>query len=286
MVSLKVKKGRVPFYSFIMKLKDFYSSSYEKARHRFREAATKVGARQEVHAIKVNNIGTNLTIDVAIIGNSDPDWVVVINSGIHGVEGFFGSAIQLAWLHNISTSGFTHQNGNVVLIHSLNPYGFEMIRRADENNVDLNRNYLSPESEYCGAPDEYKLLNGFLNPASPPSTSSDSYLSKLDEYIKRYGLNKLTNVVAGGQYQFPKGIFFGGDGPSQTSIIVKENLENWIGTAKDVVHVDFHSGLGNFAEYMILLRDSIDSPDYEWYSDTFGAELIQPEGNHATMMWD
>ena len=41
-------------------------------------------------------LADDLTIDVAIFGNPDASKAVVISSGLHGVEGLFGSAVQLA----------------------------------------------------------------------------------------------------------------------------------------------------------------------------------------------
>ena len=35
-----------------------------------------------------------MTIDVASSATEDADNVLVISSGLHGVEGFFGSAVQ------------------------------------------------------------------------------------------------------------------------------------------------------------------------------------------------
>src|SRR5580765_4989856 len=76
-----------------------FSVDYATARHRFREAATRLGC--ETHAYPIGGHGPHgedLTIDVAITPGSRPDRALVISSGIHGVEGFFGSAVQLAAL--------------------------------------------------------------------------------------------------------------------------------------------------------------------------------------------
>ncbi len=60
--------------------------------------------------------------------------------GLHGVEGFFGSAVQLACLeHWLSAEA---PSVKYVFLHGLNPYGFAWRRRFDENNVDPNRNFL------------------------------------------------------------------------------------------------------------------------------------------------
>ena len=42
-----------------------------------------------------------------------------------------------------------------------------------------------------------------------------------------------------------------------------------------MVHLDFHSGLGAFGAYKLLLNLSPNSPDYSWYVKAFGADCIE-----------
>jgi hypothetical protein len=262
-----------------MNILDSYSQNFEMARQRFRDAASNVNARLERHAVSVDGYddGT-LTIDVAFVGSPDPRWTVVVSSGLHGVEGFFGSAIQVAWLTDVATSGFQPEHGRIVLVHAINPYGFMLQRRTNEDNADLNRNFLFSSESYRGAPDGYADLDAFLNPTSPPSRL-EPYRLKALWNIWRLGLPAIKNAVAGGQYDYPKGIFFGGHGPAQSSRIIQDNFDQWIGSASDVVHVDFHSGLGKYSHYKLLLVEPMNSPNLEWYRDHFGAESVEPVAN-------
>ena len=76
-----------------------FSPDYETARAKFRGAASLAGAATEIHQIEAKGAkGEVLTIDVARVGSDSPKWTVVVSSGIHGVEGPFGSAVQVAWL--------------------------------------------------------------------------------------------------------------------------------------------------------------------------------------------
>ncbi len=48
-----------------------------------------------------------------------------MSSGLHGVEGYFGSAVQLAWLHGVRAGCIRIPSGTaVVLVHAVNPHGF------------------------------------------------------------------------------------------------------------------------------------------------------------------
>ena len=256
---------------------DLFSPSYEVARRRFRDAARAAGATVERHRVDTGEAGADLTIDVAILGGRDPSWAVVVSSGVHGVEGFFGSAIQLAWLSGHTAAEPQPTDGAVVLIHAVNPSGFARLRRTNEHNVDLNRNFLDAADAYAGAPDGYETLDPFLNPASPPSPLEPFRLKAL-WHIRRHGLRALKDAVAGGQYRFPRGLFFGGHGPASSTRIVRHHLAGWIRGAPRAVHVDLHSGLGTHGRYRLLLEKAARPPDVAWYRDTFGSEVVEVSG--------
>ena len=253
---------------------DLFSPSYEVARRRFRDAARAAGTTVEQHRVDTGEAGVDFTIDVATVGAREPSWAVVVSSGVHGVEGFFGSAIQLAWLSGQTGGKPPPGGGVVVLIHAVNPSGFARLRRTNEHNVDLNRNFLDTADAYTGAPDGYETLDPFLNPASPPSRLEPFRLKAL-WHIRQHGLSALKDAVAGGQYRFPRGLFFGGHGPASSTRIMRHHLAGWLGGAPRAVHVDLHSGLGAHGRYRLLLEESAPSPNIEWYRDTFGSEVVE-----------
>src|SRR5688500_18661675 len=128
-------------------LSGFFAADYFAARGRFREATADDGFRREVHEIDASGPdGEPLTIDAAVLGSRDPRRVVVVSSGLHGVEAFFGSAVQLAWLEHRAPTWSIPADAALVLVHALNPFGFAWRRRWNENNVDLNRNFLGDRS--------------------------------------------------------------------------------------------------------------------------------------------
>ena len=56
----------------------------------------------------------------------------------------------------------------LVLLHALNPFGVAWVRRANEENVDLNRNFLDEGETYAGSPARYAAYDALLNPKHPP----------------------------------------------------------------------------------------------------------------------
>ncbi len=248
----------------------FFSASYSDARAKFKLAANRVGA--SVESVPVSQ---GLEVDIASLGEPDLPTLIV-TSGLHGVEAFFGSAVQiatLASLHQAANENTAFGDCRLVLVHGLNPYGFAHIRRVDENNIDLNRNFPESEQQYQGAAAAYKALNGFLNPPSQPSRF-EPYKLKAAATIVRYGLPALREAIACGQYQYPKGIFYGGIEPSTATRFVMSHCENWVGSASNVAHIDLHTGLGEFGRYKILVNEEPGADGLSWHAKTFGERSL------------
>ncbi len=249
-----------------------FSQTYAEARRRFITAARAAGASLQAHALEAN-APDPLTIDVAILG-SDNAPALVVSSGIHGVEGYFGSAVQLALLERLATAT-PRKNIRYVLVHALNPYGFAQLRRVNEDNIDLNRNFMPSAAEYAGAPAGYAQLDEFLNPRSPPSRH-EPFKAKALWKVLRLGMQPLKEAVAGGQYEYPRGLFFGGKGPSASMRIVEDHCDAWLAAAPQILHIDLHTGLGAHGQPTLLINEGADAPRYGWYAKTFGADPIEP----------
>lgn len=261
---------------------DAYSASYAQARQRFLDGANRIDARQAAYELDVaGHDGEKLTIDVAMIGDPQAKRVLMVSSGMHGVEGFFGSAVQTGWLAALRDGISLRADTAVVLIHAVNPYGFSWRRRVNEDNIDLNRNFLRSDQTYAGAPPGYAELDAFLNPKTAPS-SGEPYRLKALWHIARLGLPALKRAVAVGQYDFPEGLFFGGRGPSQSTRIIRMHCSGWVGSATDIVHVDLHTGLGDSGRYKLLVRESPESPEMDWYRSHFGSEVESTASSDGT----
>jgi hypothetical protein len=232
---------------------DPFSTDYTSARKRFREAAAQVGWNLEAHAIEARGPkGEELTIDVACSTPSDHANGLIVSSGLHGVEGFFGSAVQLSLLQDWAERRTQIPALNLIFIHALNPYGFAWLRRANEENTDLNRNFLLPGESWSRESPGYSQLDAFLNPPRPPSRWDFFLLKAL--LVK----SKVPNVgaaIAAGQYEYPKGLFYGGRAPSRTQKILHQHLRRWIGAGRRVLHLDFHTGLGKYATWELRLEN-------------------------------
>jgi len=236
----------------------WFSNSYAEAAGRFliacddlREAGHSV-TNERLHLDMVGPDGEPLCIDVAIVGDIDSGKVLMSSSGIHGVEGYPGSAIQLAIMNEMAkqTPFDTHA---VIFIHAINPYGMAWWRRFNENNVDLNRNFLTKNQEYSGSPEGYHHIKDFINPQSPPKEKERWFKLKALRLIMKHGFNNLKQWVAEGQYEYPKAIQFGGfelqDGPK----ILLGWLDKTLKNVTRIWAIDLHTGLGPSGHDTLLI---------------------------------
>ena len=256
-----------------------YSGNYCEARSRFRAAARDIGAELQAHLVQgAQDSDESLTIDVARVGATNPSWSLVISSGVHGVEGFLGSAIQISSLRQLNASDLARSGGEFLFIHAINPFGFSELRRVNEDNIDLNRNFLLPGESYQGTSAESEKLQDLLNPSSPPRLL-DPYLVKIGWRMLRIGFPALKQAVAEGQFSHPKGLFFGGHKPARSTEIIKGNIMRWR-RAERIVHLDFHSGSGHHARYKLFAPANIGPEELSQYQQSFraGIELVGMSG--------
>jgi len=257
----------------------FFSPNYDTARARFLESAQKNGAAtQKIPLSAKGPDALPLSIDIARFGNPNAKKVLLHSSGIHGVEGFAGSAIQLALMEQLPE---IPDDCALILVHVLNPYGMSWHRRVNENNVDLNRNFLPDPEDYSGAPEAYKTLNPMLNPKTGPGF--DFFLFRTVGRILRHGYNSLKQAIVGGQYEFPEGLFFGGhrleEGPTLYGDFLREALKE----AEHVVAIDIHTGLGKQGYDTLLVEGGPENALYQDLERAFGDRVApwDPEASVA-----
>ena len=118
--------------------------NFADQRARFLGAATAAGARltHYPHPLK-GPFGEDLGTDVAVLGDPAAKRLLVLLSGTHGVEGYYGSQCQAKWLSMLAGCSALPEDVAVVVIHLINPWGTAWLRRVNEDNIDLNRNQLN-----------------------------------------------------------------------------------------------------------------------------------------------
>jgi hypothetical protein len=251
-----------------------FPTDYFTAREQFRSAADRLRWQMEAHVITARGPrGEELTVDVASSHSEDASTTLLITGGIHGVEGFFGSAVQCAALARWPELRARGRRLRIVMVHALNPFGYAWLRRANEHNVDPNRNFLRAGEPYEGCPPAYRKLHGWLNLDRPPA-KWETFRLRAVWALVRHGMPTLKQTIAGGQYEFPRGLFYGGSAPTETMSLLEHALPRWLRGSNRVLHIDLHTGLGRWGTYKLLVDDPVHAMQGRWLDAVFGGQHI------------
>jgi hypothetical protein len=141
-------------------------------------------------------------------------------------------------------------------VHAVNPYGFKHHRRVNEDNVDLNRNFLSGAewSQVKALDPNYARHIDFkdiINPTCMPFPflwMNDLYqLVRSGFYMLKYGKDSIKTALVSGNYINPTGYSYGGSAHTQSARNLIDLLVRQLDLphqAEKLVLIDVHSGLG------------------------------------------
>jgi hypothetical protein len=148
-----------------------------------------------------------LTIDVARFGADRARRVLVVLSGVHGVEGFLTSALQADALTRWAVA--LPPDVGVLFVHGVNPWGMAWWRRQNESNVDLNRNWRRDDGEPFEN-EAYEELHALACPDTPELPSIGDLASTAQALVDARGLAWVRDGITAGQYRHPDGLHYGG----------------------------------------------------------------------------
>ena len=251
-----------------------FAPDYAEARGGFLAAASGRGLQVEsaLHPSRKGAKGEDLAMDAALLGAADADSLLIVTSGTHGVEGFCGSGCQRALLadHEL-VKRIDAGRVAVLLVHAVNPHGFSHLRRANEDNIDLNRNFLDfsrplPKNEGYGE------LHGQLLPAEWPPT--DANRAALGASRKRMGDRAFQAAVSAGQSTHPSGLFFSGSAPSWSNRTLRGLVKRHGAGKRRIGWIDVHTGLGPTGHGEKIFAGRNDAADLARTRAWYGADVM------------
>lgn len=255
-----------------MNSSESFSADYGEARSKFRDAAAAAGgALEAIQHPEKGPTGADLFVDIARFGPVKAEKILVLISGTHGTEGFCGSGAQVDFLRRGEIARVPKERG-VVMIHAINPYGFAWLRRVTHENIDLNRNWIDFTQPLPENP-AYDAISDALCPQEWNEASWAASDAAMAAFVAREGAPALKQAVSGGQYRHPAGLFYGGTGPSWSRQTQTQIFQHYLGDARAVGIIDYHSGLGpwGFAEEILTLGR--DTPAFQRATRWYGANL-------------
>lgn len=263
-----------------MKQLDIFCADYAACRARFLAAleaagGTHLGAHENPCR---GPSGEALYTDIARIGPADAAKLLILVSGTHGVEGYSGSGCHTGWL---DAGLFARQAGPgtaVLLVHAINPFGFAWGRRTNEDNVDLNRNFIDHAKPRPANPD-YEAIAAHVDPADwGDERARARHNAAIAKYLKRETHDVMSKAMHGGQYVNPKGTFYGGTAPVWSNRVFRAGVAEHAARAERIAIIDYHTGGGPMGFVDFFVDDDRDG--------LVGAAKSRHWFSHATVIAD
>ena len=259
-----------------------FLTDYGSVRSHVQELSASLGAESYSHAIDEED---GLYIDTFYLPAAQAQTnLVVLTTGVHGIEGYIGAVMLDVFFGEIYPKLNTDNTG-ILVVANVNPYGMKYMRRYNENNVDLNRNFiLDWENFDLSVNKDYPKVDTFLGPVGKIGNAlwheAGFYLS-LGKTAITDGAGTISDALLGGQYEYPQGVYYGGKGDEASTVYLKDVFSRCLsGSYKNIVHIDIHSGYG--PRYNMVIFNSV----YETMSEAesrkaFGYDYIIAHDSEA-----
>ena len=203
--------------------------------------------------------------------------LILLTTGVHGMEGYIGSVMLDVFFEEIYPTLDTENTG-ILIVANVNPYGMKYMRRYNENNVDLNRNFIEDWENFDRSSNkEYPKVDKFLQPEGKMGNAFwhevGFYLSLAKEAIFT-GADTISDALLTGQYEYPEGVYYGGDGDEKSTTYLKGVFRECLDSEyENIVHVDIHSGYG--PRYNMVIFNSVQDETTEAEAvEMFGYDYI------------
>jgi hypothetical protein len=259
-----------------------FSESYAEARAKFCAAAADAGGaiRSWLNPRAKGPNGEKLYLDTARFGQADAAHMLVMISSTHGVEGHCGSGAEIAWLRTGGPAKLPNGTG-CLLVHAINPYGFAWTRRVNEDNVDINRNFVDHDKAYPKNDGYLAIADALLPKDWTPQALAEAQRA-LDSYSQKHGAFALQGAISGGQYTHPDGVFYGGSRQVWSNRTIRAIARQELSHAARVGVIDFHTGLGPFGHGELICAVAPTAKSFARARAWYGEEMTSPESGTST----
>lgn len=238
-----------------------FPENYTAARAAFIAAARTAGARlfQYVHPEVSGPDGGTLSCDVAVLGPVQARKAYVAVAGTHGVEAYTGSMAHTTLL--AESLSRVAPDCRIVLVHAINPYGFAFDSRTNENHVDLNRNFIDHGAPHPVNP-LYEQLHALVSPSAYSPENHATRMAELHAWTQAHGADARNAALIAGQYAHPGGKSYGGRRRQWSNLLLERIAHEHLHGVKQIAFIDWHTGLGNYGEELLLCFNTPESAEY------------------------
>lgn len=241
---------------------EYFYNGYDEIRNHLKERVTELteaGVTVEVSEFAVDESDELYIDNIYLPSNDKKDNLIVLTTGVHGMEGYIGSVMLDVFFEEIYPTLNTDTTG-ILIIANVNPYGMKYMRRYNENNVDLNRNFIMDWENFdLSSNKDYPEVKEFLQPEGEVGNAlwhEVGFYGKLAKEALTKGADKVSDALLTGQYEYPQGVYYGGNGDEKSTTYLKGVFNDCLdGEYANIVHIDIHSGYG--PRYNMVIFNSV-----------------------------
>lgn len=245
-----------------------YSKHYEEAKQEFIEKAIELNMQHQSYPLS-----GDYSIDTAHLMKGGESSLLIMTSGLHGIEGYVGSALFQVFMDRCMASF----SGDILLIHGINPKGMTEFRRVNANNVDLNRSFLTSFEDLNGkANPSYQQISAFLNPKGMKgyAQANWAFVKGLFKVLAIAKPAALREAILKGQYEDQQGIYYGGQGVQEESAVILDIMKEWfIKPYAAVTVIDLHTGYGPRYD-MSIVNSMLETKSTESFKEKFDYDRV------------
>lgn len=261
-----------------------FLNEYDEVRMHLTESVDALraqGKHVEVYAHPVDE-ADGLYIDTIYVpGEKEQKDLIVFTTGVHGIEGYIGSVMLDVFWKEIYPELNSETTG-VLVIANVNPYGMKYHRRYNENNVDLNRNFITDWDTFdLSVNKEYPKVENLLGPQKAMGNifwHGVGFYASMIKSVITDGADTISDALLGGQYEYEQGVYYGGAGDEISTSYVKDVFQKTLESAyENIIHIDIHSGYGQ--RYKMVIFNSA----YETLNEV---ESVQAFGYDNVIAYD
>jgi hypothetical protein len=250
-----------------------FSTTKVEADRAFERAARALGLPLDRHEYPVRGPeGEPLFTTVARLGPTDAPNVVLILSGIHGVEGFAGAGLQSGLLQEPDVVA-RPEGVALLLVHLVNPWGMAWNRREDHDNTDVFRNLLYHDAP-CVPDPLFDEIDDALD--LPHWTDRGRSEAKRKALVERYGLPRIVAAIRRGQHHRPKAMTYHGTGPCWATRTMHAIVDRHLARASRAAVIDVHTGFGAFGGGLVMSYEPVGTERYERAKRWMHGDLYTP----------
>ena len=257
-----------------------FPKDYRTGRANFIAAceAADLGVTSRLHPGEKGPDGKPLFIDTTTIGPIDAEKALLLISGTHGVEGYFGSGVETGLVRE-GIANAIPPDTKLVMLHALNPYGFAFDRRVNEDNADVNRNFVDHTDPPANP--AYEVLAEWIAPKDISPDAMRVANAKLRAFADERGAFALQEAISRGQYKFADGLYYGGAEESWSAEMLRDVLREDFARVKRLVVVDFHTGLGEHGHGEMITEELPASANYKRQKRIWGVRVKSSESGES-----